>query len=122
MRRRRPDDPIVKTLARRLREARRMRNMTQEALAAVAKMKPETVSRIENAAVVADLRSLARLAAALGVTVGELVDDAGTLGEQARELVEAWLPLDLERRAAAVAAVRAMGPPRETRIAAMQKK
>ena len=49
--------------------------MTQEALAVAAGMQPETISRIETAAVFADVATLHRVAVALGV---ELVDLFGS--------------------------------------------
>jgi transcriptional regulator with XRE-family HTH domain len=66
--------PPTSTLARKIRRLRRERELSQEALAASAGMHPKHLSEIERGNKDPRATTVARLAEALGVTVGELYD------------------------------------------------
>lgn len=70
----RRDRDLLRAIGQRVREIRVSRGLSQEALAAAAEMQSETVSRIETAAVSADLTTLARVSAALGVALADVID------------------------------------------------
>lgn len=77
--------------------------MTQEALAAAASMQAETISRIETAAVHADVATLVRVATALGVELVDVVDKdqempRPTLAKQEVDLLLAYRRLDVDER------------------------
>ncbi len=83
-------DPIVARFARRLREARTSRAMTQAQLAEKAQVTLSYITRLESGTSAPGIDLVARLAAALGVPVADLLptttppDDLGVLREQAR--------------------------------------
>jgi transcriptional regulator with XRE-family HTH domain len=60
-------------LAQRIREIRKRRNLTLEQLAEGAELTPSLLSRIENFRATPSLAALGRIAAALGVTMAELM-------------------------------------------------
>ncbi|HST38908.1 MAG TPA: helix-turn-helix transcriptional regulator [Conexibacter sp.] len=66
--------PTTSPLARKIRQLRRQRELSQEALAAAAGMHPKHLSEIERGNKDPRATTVARLADALGVTVGELYD------------------------------------------------
>jgi len=97
------DKDFLETLGRRLRRLRERAGLTQEQLAEVGKLQPESVSRIETGAVSPGLSSLRRLARALDVPLGDLVDGERPVGADAlsgeeREVVEAWRDLGEQQR------------------------
>ncbi|MDO8213449.1 helix-turn-helix domain-containing protein [Conexibacter sp. CPCC 206217] len=64
--------PHLSSLARNIRHLRRERELSQEALAAAAGMHPKHLSEIERGNKDPRATTVARLADALGVTIGEL--------------------------------------------------
>jgi transcriptional regulator with XRE-family HTH domain len=64
--------PHLSSLARTIRQLRRERELSQEALAAAAGMHPKHLSEIERGNKDPRATTVANLAEALGVTVGEL--------------------------------------------------
>jgi transcriptional regulator with XRE-family HTH domain len=67
--------PALLALGRRLRQIRRARELSQEALAAAAGVHPKHLSEIERANKDPRATTVVRLADALGVTVAELYED-----------------------------------------------
>ena len=58
-------------------QERKARGMTQEQLAQISGVHRVTIARIESGEISPNLRTLERLAEAMGVTVGELIEKAG---------------------------------------------
>jgi DNA-binding XRE family transcriptional regulator len=67
--------PELLALARRLRQMRRARELSQEALAAIAGVHPKHLSEIERANKDPRATTVIRIADALGVPVAELYED-----------------------------------------------
>jgi transcriptional regulator with XRE-family HTH domain len=90
-------DPIVERFAARLREVRQGRGMTQQQLADAAEVSVAFVGRLERGQAGPGIDIVAKLAAALATTPGDLLpvaeqpDAAALLGEQARQLIEALI-------------------------------
>lgn len=87
-------EPIVRTFARRLREARRASGLSQLELARLAQINVSYVTRLENGKTAPGIDLLARLANALGVSVSSLLpedelDARAVLQERARTRFEA---------------------------------
>ena len=72
--------PPPSSLARTIRQLRRDRELSQEALAAAAGMHPKHLSEIERGNKDPRASTVARLADALGVTVGELYGQGDSAG------------------------------------------
>jgi transcriptional regulator with XRE-family HTH domain len=72
---RRTTQPALDGLGMRLRARRKAFALTQETLAERIGLKPESLSRIETGAVIPDLDTLARLAAAFGTDLSGLLAD-----------------------------------------------
>jgi transcriptional regulator with XRE-family HTH domain len=70
----RPDPALVRALGVRIRDLRRARRLTQEALGESAGLQPETVSRVETGSGSPDLATLVALASGLSVSLSDLVD------------------------------------------------
>ena len=70
----RRDREVLGALGRAVRRERALKGLSQERVAVQAGLFPQHLSRIERAEVDVRLTTLARLAEALGVTVGHLVD------------------------------------------------
>ena len=68
--------PELLALARRLRQLRRARELSQEALAGIADIHPKHLSEIERANKDPRATTVIRLADALGVPVAELYEEA----------------------------------------------
>mgnify|MGYP002637109837 CR=1 FL=1 len=87
-----PTTEIHQTVARRIREERLRVGMTQQVLAEKASTSVVTISRVERREQEPSLGSLARIAAALGVTVVDLVadplDEGAKTPEHLRPVVE----------------------------------
>jgi transcriptional regulator with XRE-family HTH domain len=83
-------DPIVARFGHRLREVRTSRGFTQSQLAATAEVTISYITRLENGSSAPGIDLVARLAAALGTTVADLLpattppDDLAVLREQAK--------------------------------------
>jgi transcriptional regulator with XRE-family HTH domain len=75
--------PELVALGRRLRQMRRARELSQEALAAAAGVHPKHLSEIERANKDPRATTVVRLADALGVTVAELYEDEPPADEAA---------------------------------------
>jgi transcriptional regulator with XRE-family HTH domain len=73
----RTDPELAAAFGRRVLEIRLRRGLTQEALAELADVHPTFVSNIERGYRGPTLRTIVRLARALEVTEGELVDGLG---------------------------------------------
>ena len=73
--RRSEDLQIAGAVGERVRSARNRAGMTQEQLAEAAGLHPTFVSNVERGYRVPTVATLVRLASALGVTAGSLVDD-----------------------------------------------
>ena len=69
-------DKIVAGVTRRLREAREAQGMSMNQLGSLAGLDQVTISRIEKGERSPTLRSLVKIAAALGVTLSELLKEA----------------------------------------------
>lgn len=69
------DRAIIERVGRRLQEARQRRGLTQEELATRCALPQTRISEYETAKVTPSVVTLYRLALALGVRVGDLVDD-----------------------------------------------
>jgi transcriptional regulator with XRE-family HTH domain len=111
----RPNDDLVTFLAKRVRELRLAKGWTQEDLGEHAQLKPETISRVETAAVSPDLRTLERIVRALDVRFGDVLDapaDPDSLSAEERDVIMAWRELDEERRMLGLSVLRAMKPHR----------
>lgn len=107
----RRDRDLLRTIGQRVREIRVSRGLSQEALAAAAEMQSETVSRIETAAVSADLTTLARVSAALGVALADVIDPGRPivvdgLGTEELDLLAAMRGLSPAQRTALLAFLR----------------
>jgi transcriptional regulator with XRE-family HTH domain len=74
-------------LGRRVAELRKAAKLTQEQLAEKVGVAPETISRLERGASVPSLRSLERIAAAVGVQLRDMFEggDARTQADKMRE-------------------------------------
>jgi transcriptional regulator with XRE-family HTH domain len=90
-------DPIVARFGQRLREFRISRGLTQAQLAEKAQVTVSYITRLESGSYAAGIDLAARLAAALGTPVADLLptdpppDDAALLREQVRSLFESLL-------------------------------
>lgn len=90
-------EPVVRLFARRLREVRLGRGMTQADLAAAAGVSVTYVSELEGAATTPGIDLVARLARTLGTTAGDLLpgeeppDSLDALKEHVRGLSEELL-------------------------------
>jgi HTH-type transcriptional regulator, repressor for puuD len=93
-------DPIVADFGRRLREIRQLRGMTQAYLAEEAKVGLSYITRLENGTSAPGIDLVARLAAALGTTVADLLpttappDDVAVLRRRARTLFDTLVQTD----------------------------
>lgn len=67
--------PAEERIARRVRRLRRLRGLTLDGVGARAGVSKSLLSKIENAKVSSPISTYARIAAALGVTVGELLGE-----------------------------------------------
>ena len=107
-------DDLAGRLGRRVRELRLARGWTQEELGSRAKVKPETVSRIETSTVLPDLRTLSRIAPVLGARLGDLLDapssELDVLTAEERNLLAAWRCLPIDRRGLGLGVLLAMTP------------
>jgi transcriptional regulator with XRE-family HTH domain len=72
---RRRDQELLNRIGARIRQARSARGLSQQDLAAVVGIEPETLSRVETGTSAMSLTNLARLAQALEVSLGSLLDD-----------------------------------------------
>jgi len=87
-------DPVVSVFAERLRQLRRSRGMTQRDLARLAHITESYLSRLENGLIAPGIDLAARIAAALGSPLAELLspgpdpDPAQVLKEQAQRLLD----------------------------------
>jgi transcriptional regulator with XRE-family HTH domain len=90
-------DPIVARFGQRLREARLSRGMTQAQLAEEAQVTLSYITRLESGSSAAGIDLVARLAAALGTPIADLLptteapDDLAVLRRQARKLLDTLL-------------------------------
>lgn len=84
-------DDVPAGLGARLRSIRGAKGLTQERVATLAGLKPETISRVETGAVTPDLDTLGKLVRALDVTFGTVLDGIGS--EDGEELVGALAEL-----------------------------
>src|SRR5215468_4954507 len=80
-------DAIVSAFAEKLRQVRRARGMTQRDLARVAHVAESYLSRLENATIAPGIDLVARLAAALGCPLGELLPLAEPSASASRAVV-----------------------------------
>ena len=71
---RRRDQDLLNLIGGRIRRARTDRGLSQQELAQLAAIEPETMSRVETGTTAMSLANLARIAGALGVRLGDLVD------------------------------------------------
>jgi transcriptional regulator with XRE-family HTH domain len=91
-------DLVVRRFAVRLRELRRSRGMTQAELARLAHVTTTYIGRLENEGAAPGIDLVARLAAALGVELADLLptteppDPDEVLRAQARRLFDGLLP------------------------------
>ena len=58
-----------------MREIREAKNLTQQEVAEIAGVHNSLISRLENGETAGSVKTLRKIAAALGVTVGELLED-----------------------------------------------
>ena len=91
--------------------ARATRGLSQQQVADVAQIEPETLSRAETGALSLSLSNLARVAQALGVGLKDLVDVADALpttelSKQETEVLAMLRGMDARGRAHAIALVR----------------
>lgn len=109
---RHPD--LLRKVGQRLGELRRQRGFTQEALAEEVGIQPHGLSRIEQGYRAPSLSTLATLAAALGVTLGELLsveDDIPTpdlTADEAQVLRLFGSVMDPRQRKAIIGLLKAM--------------
>jgi transcriptional regulator with XRE-family HTH domain len=88
-------DPVVARFGQRLREVRHSRGLTQAQLAEKAQVTVSYITRLENGSYAAGIDLAARLAAALGTPLADLLptdpppDDLAVLRRQAKELSDA---------------------------------
>lgn len=94
------DKELQKEVGVRLAAARRARGWSQERLAEVLGVQPETVSRYETGAVPMSIAVLVRVAAALEVSPTVLLPPTTSGQSEPAELLRAWELLDDEARAA----------------------
>jgi transcriptional regulator with XRE-family HTH domain len=78
---RRRDQDLLDRVGSRIRRARTDRGMSQQDLAVAVGIEPETISRTETGASAMSLASLARVAKALEVSLGDLLDADRALPE-----------------------------------------
>jgi len=84
----------------RLRDYRHRRGFTQEKLAELAGVKPETISRIENGRAQPSIMVLARLTSALECAMGDILDESSLAGDEGEvELLLLWRSLGPRARA-----------------------
>ena len=91
----------LQDLSKHLREARRARGLSQEALATAAGVRTATVGDIERGAVAASVSTILQLATALDVAPGTLLDGpfpASDLSKNEREVVSGLRLMDDESR------------------------
>ncbi|MFZ5481166.1 MAG: helix-turn-helix domain-containing protein [Myxococcota bacterium] len=105
------DQKLLDAIGARVARIRRERGLSQEALAARVGVQPESVSRCETGQSGLSLHNLARLAAALDVSLGDLVDVERPSPEPARRpdvaaLLRAYDGLDDRGRALALRLVK----------------
>lgn len=82
---------VPAALGARVRSIRIAKGWTQEQIATLAGLKPETISRVETGAVTPDLDTLGKLVRALDVTFGIVLDGRGS--DDGEELVGALAEL-----------------------------
>jgi transcriptional regulator with XRE-family HTH domain len=94
-------DPIVARFGQRLREIRQAQGMTQAYLAEQAEVGLSYITRLESGLSAPGIDLVARLAAALGTTVANLLptsappqDDVAVLRQRARKLFDALVQTD----------------------------
>lgn len=93
-------EAVVRRFGERLKEIRRERGMTQADLAEKTAITASYIGRLERAGAAPGVDLVARLAAALGTTIADLLpeadqpDPAPVLREQARKLFEAVVKSD----------------------------
>lgn len=98
------DKTLLIAVGARVRRFRERAGLTQEKLAEAATLQPETISRIENGALSPSISTLALMARALQVPIGDILDGerdvpmAG-LSPEERRVLDAWRDLDGRRRA-----------------------
>ena len=100
---RRRDQELLRDLGRRVAEARTQRGYTQEQLAEAIDIQPVTMSRWETGDRALSITTLANIADALGVGLGDLLDVERDLpssehGPEEAELLRAFDKLDPNRR------------------------
>ena len=88
------DQELLTRIGRRVRERRRQKGMSQETLATTAKVRPGTLSRIENGKAEAGVGVLNRVAEALGCSVGDLADPDDRPEPTERDVLSRWRRMD----------------------------
>lgn len=86
-------------VAARVRQMRRVRGMTQERLAEAIGVSAKTLSRYERGELLIGLATLERIATALGVRVGILVEDDDGPSPEALLLIDEWGKLPGQKQA-----------------------
>lgn len=100
---RRRDSELLREVGRRVADARKARGWTQEALSESVGIEPVTLSRLETGDRALGLSMLARIADALGVGLGDLLDLQRDLpepghGPEEAELLRAYTGMTKARR------------------------
>ena len=100
---RRRDDQLLQAVGQRLAEARKARGYSQESLAEAAGLEAVTLSRWETGDRALSLSALARIAATLGVGMGDLLDaerplPAPSHGPDEAELLRSYVGMTRSRR------------------------
>ena len=105
--------PFLRDVGARLAEVRRTRGLTQEQLAEIVGVDPQTIQRAETGRTSLSLLRIRRVADALDVNLGELFREVGAeMPEQwlepgAAELLAVWSGVPEARRALALRVLRA---------------
>jgi len=111
----RRDRDLLRAVGQRLGELRRQRGFTQESLAEAVGIQPHGLSRIEQGHRAPSLSTLATLAAALDVTLADLlavedeVPEAKLTADQA-QVLRLFADLKAAQRKAVIALLKAMSP------------
>ena len=100
---RKTDSELNRRVGQRVKRARELAGITQAGLAEKAGLQPVSVSRLESGARAVSLANLSGIARALGVPLGDLVDDArpqpgAELSAAEVELVVAYRALGSEQQ------------------------
>ncbi len=102
------DQELSRAIGERVRQVRATR-MTQERLAEILEVQPQTISRYETGAIPLSVAMVYRVAEALGVGVDALLPvDTGSPDED--ELLERFRALDADGRTAVLSVIRRMTP------------